>query len=114
MLPTRSVGELNPNAALGHSVPAEGRSFLSAVRSELAPNLRCGAPIPTKSLDEQDAGREAARMDIHRRHVRGQCGVLRRHDFQVGNKTALIASVGLIECPLSGGDGGSLADALAL
>ena len=38
---------------------------------ELVPILRCGAPIPTKSLDEQDAGREAARMDIHRRHVCG-------------------------------------------
>jgi hypothetical protein len=81
MLPTRSVGEFNPNAAVGHSALAEGKSFLSAVHSELVPIRRCSAPIPTKSFDEQDAGREAARLDIHRRYLCGQCGVLCRHDF---------------------------------
>ena len=47
-----------------HFEPAEDRSLFVAICDELVRIPRRGAPISPQGLDEQDAGREAARMDF--------------------------------------------------
>src|SRR5580698_10254206 len=98
MLPVQCAVLLDLPAAIGYSAQAPARTV----------------PVPAKSPDQSDAGREAARIDIDCRDTRGQCGVFRRYNLKIRNEAAPVAVVRLIERSLGRSDGRGLAEVFAL